>query len=96
MKVVFDTNIFVSALAFPGGQADKALLRVIEGRDQLLVSKPIIKELLDVLSTKFAQDREELASMETLETVPLSKMLGKASTRIVAFCPVLIFLTTDS
>jgi putative PIN family toxin of toxin-antitoxin system len=61
VRVVFDTNIFVSALAFPGGQADKALLRIIEGRDQLLVSRPIIQELLDVLSTKFAQDREELA-----------------------------------
>ena len=30
MKVVFDTNILVSALAFPGGHADIALRRIIE------------------------------------------------------------------
>ena len=30
MKVVFDTNILVSALVFPGGRADIALRRIIE------------------------------------------------------------------
>ncbi len=61
MKVVFDTNIFVSALLFPGGNGEQALLRVTEGKDRLLVSRPIIGELLEVLARKFARDREELA-----------------------------------
>lgn len=61
MRVVFDTNIFISALVFPGGRAEEALLRVIEGRDQLLLSKPLIHELLTVFARKFSRDQEELA-----------------------------------
>lgn len=61
MKVVFDTNILVSALVFPGGRAEAALLRIIEEHDQLLLSKPILGELLGVLARKFSRDAEELA-----------------------------------
>jgi putative PIN family toxin of toxin-antitoxin system len=61
VRVVFDTNILVSALVFPGGRAEAALLRVIEERDQLLLSKPILDELLGVLAAKFSRDAEELA-----------------------------------
>ncbi len=61
MKVVFDTNILISALAFPGGQGDAALRRIIDGTDQLVFSKAILDELLEVLGRKFARDREELA-----------------------------------
>ena len=61
MKVVFDTNILVSALVFPGGRAEAALLRIIEEHDPLLLSKPILNELLGVLARKFARDAEELA-----------------------------------
>ena len=61
MRVVFDTNILVSALAFPGGQGEVALRRIIEEIDQLILSRPILDELLDVLGRKFARDAEELA-----------------------------------
>jgi putative PIN family toxin of toxin-antitoxin system len=61
VKVVFDTNILVSALVFPGGRADIALRRIIEERDQLLLSKPILDVLLGILARKFARDAEELA-----------------------------------
>ena len=61
MKVVFDTNILVSALVFPGGRADIALRRIIEEKDRLLLSKPILDELLDILARKFSRDAEELA-----------------------------------
>ena len=61
MKVVFDTNILVSAVVFPGGRAEAALLRIIEEHDQLLLSKPILDELLGVLARKFSRDAEELA-----------------------------------
>ena len=40
MKVVFDTNILVSALAFPGGHADIALRRITEETDRLHLFKP--------------------------------------------------------
>lgn len=61
MRVVFDTNILVSALVFPGGRGEAALLRVIEEKDQLLLSKPVLDELLSVLARKFERNAEELA-----------------------------------
>ena len=61
MRVVFDTNILVSALVFPGGHGDAALRRIIAGTDQLMTSRAILDELLEVLSRKFARDAEELA-----------------------------------
>ena len=61
MKVVFDTNVLVSALVFPGGRADIALRRIIEKTDQLLLSRPILDELLGILARKFSRDTEELA-----------------------------------
>ena len=61
MKVVFDTNIFISALVIPGSQAEKAISKIIEGDDILLISKEIIHEVLSVLSSKFSRDRDELS-----------------------------------
>ena len=61
MRVVFDTNIFVSAFVLPGSRADAALMRVIDDIDQLVISKVIIDELLTVLARKFARDADELA-----------------------------------
>ncbi|OGW54364.1 MAG: putative toxin-antitoxin system toxin component, PIN family [Nitrospirae bacterium RBG_13_43_8] len=61
MRVVFDTNIFISALAVSGSQGEKAILKIIEGDDTLLFSKAIIDEVLSVLSAKFSRDREALS-----------------------------------
>jgi uncharacterized protein len=61
VRVVFDTNILVSALVFPGGRGEAALQRVVEERDELIVSKPILDELLGILGRKFSRDAEELA-----------------------------------
>jgi putative PIN family toxin of toxin-antitoxin system len=61
MRVVFDSNIFMSALAIPGSRAEKAILKIIEGDDILLISKEILDEVLSVLSAKFSRDREELS-----------------------------------
>jgi putative PIN family toxin of toxin-antitoxin system len=46
---------------FPGGQGEAALRRIIEETDQLVLSRPILNELLEVLGRKFARDPEELA-----------------------------------
>lgn len=54
MRVVFDSNVLVAALVFPGGTADQAIRRVVGGAHRLLVSKPIIEEVLRVLSRKFS------------------------------------------
>jgi len=60
LRVVFDTNIFVSAFVFPGSRADAAIRRILDGVDQLVISRPIIDELLTVLARKFARDADEL------------------------------------
>jgi putative PIN family toxin of toxin-antitoxin system len=64
--VLFDSNILISALVFPGKQAEKAMLRIIENHDQLLISKPIVDEVLEVLARKFARDPEELSRVAVL------------------------------
>ena len=61
MRVVFDTNIFISALVFSGSLAEKAILKAIEIEDSLSISKEIINEILSVLSSKFSRDREALS-----------------------------------
>ena len=61
MKAVFDTNIFVSALAIPGGQAERAIDLVIDARVNLCISKQIIHEVLGVLAQKFSKGPEELS-----------------------------------
>jgi uncharacterized protein len=66
MRVVFDTNIFISALVIPGSLAEKAVSRIIEGRDELVISTDIIKEVLSVLSSKFGRDREALSHVAVI------------------------------
>jgi uncharacterized protein len=61
LKAVFDTNIFVSALALPRGQAERAIESVIDARVNLCISKEIIHEVLGVLAQKFSKGPEELA-----------------------------------
>ena len=61
MRVVFDTNVLVAAIVFPGGRGEAALLRILEEQHELLLSKPILDELLGVLARKFARDAEALA-----------------------------------
>ena len=61
MRVVFDTNIYISAFVIPGSQAERAILKIIEGEDHLLISTDIIGEVLSVLSSKFGRDREALS-----------------------------------
>ena len=61
MKVVFDTNIFISAFVIPNSKAEQAIIKIIEGSDTLLLSKEIVGEILSVLSTKFHRDREAIS-----------------------------------
>jgi putative PIN family toxin of toxin-antitoxin system len=66
VRVLFDTNVLISSLLFPGGSGEVALFRIIEGRDSLIISKPLLHELLTVLAHKFSHDREELARVAVL------------------------------
>ena len=61
MRVVFDTNIFISALTLPGGSAEEAAMRIIGDKDALLISHDIIDETLTVLARTLSRDKEELS-----------------------------------
>lgn len=84
MKVVFDTNILVSALVFPGGRGEAALQRIVEERDRLVISQPIIDELLGILGRKFSRDREELAHVAVFLAELGSMVKPRQRLRIVA------------
>jgi putative PIN family toxin of toxin-antitoxin system len=66
VRVVFDTNIFISAFATAGVQAQKAIDRVTVSNDRLLISKAIVDEVLNVLRRKFEHDSEGVARTAVL------------------------------
>lgn len=63
MKVVADTNVLVSALIFPGGPPEAFYRLALEGRIELVTSRPLLAELGRVLTEKFGweADRAEEA-----------------------------------
>ena len=68
MRVVFDTNIYVSAFVLPGSSAHRAIQRILDGHDTLLISKPILDELLTTLARKFSRDSDALSRTALLLT----------------------------
>jgi uncharacterized protein len=61
MKVVFDSNVYVSTLAIPGGVAGQVLHATTKAAVELFISRPILEEVLGVMSRKFARSPEEVA-----------------------------------
>ena len=61
MRVVFDSNVLLAALLFPEGRAAAAVENILDGSDDLVLSPPILREILSVLARKFSRDREELS-----------------------------------
>jgi putative PIN family toxin of toxin-antitoxin system len=61
MRVVADSNIFISTLQF-GGKPAKFIRAAEEERLRLLASEPILLEIADVLSRKFNRSGDEIAA----------------------------------
>jgi putative PIN family toxin of toxin-antitoxin system len=59
LRVVADSNIFVSALVF-GGVAARLLQNAVDGKVQLFVSEAILEETLGVMRDKFGRSAEQL------------------------------------
>lgn len=59
MRVVLDTNVLVSALAFPGSKPDQILSRIRRGEIDLFISPFILSELDRVLQEKFRHTKNE-------------------------------------
>ena len=53
MRVVFDINTYISALAIPGGNAEDAYLEAVRGTFELYASVAILTETARVLQMKF-------------------------------------------
>jgi len=68
VRVIFDSNIYISALVIPGGQAERALFRILDGTDTLLISKTILDEVLATLARKFSRDPEALSQAAVILT----------------------------
>ena len=73
MRVVFDTKIYISALAIPGGNAEDAYLEAVHGTFELYTSVAILTETARVLQMKFdwAEDkaREAVQAISQVATV---------------------------
>jgi len=60
MKVVFDTNIFISAFIVPGSQGERAFLLARQRRFDLYTSVPILTETANKLREKFDQSEPDI------------------------------------
>ena len=56
MRVVFDTNILISAFVFPGGAPEYAYRAAIQGDIELVTSPVLLAKFARVLSEKFRWD----------------------------------------
>jgi putative PIN family toxin of toxin-antitoxin system len=62
LKVVFDTNVYISAFITKGGQAELAYLSAVEKSVELYTSIPILTELARKLREKFAWEDDKIAA----------------------------------
>ena len=84
MKVVFDTNIYISAFVIPGGNAEKAYIHSIDGDFELCTSVAILTELAGKLEKKFGWGKNGIVQLITsisnvatvLKTTPWLKTLS--------------------
>ena len=65
MKVVFDTNIYISAFVIPGGNAEKAYIHAIDADFELCTSVAILTELARKLDEKFGWEKQKIAQLIT-------------------------------
>ena len=72
MKVVFDTNVFVSAFMVHGSKGEDAFLLTHRRKVSLYTSVPILTETARVLRTKFQQPEQDITAA--------LKRIGRAAT----------------
>ncbi|MBI5204577.1 MAG: putative toxin-antitoxin system toxin component, PIN family [Nitrospirae bacterium] len=62
MKVVFDTNVYISAFISPGSKAEDAYLLAVDGQAELYTSVAILTETAKKLRGKFLWDDVRIAA----------------------------------
>jgi putative PIN family toxin of toxin-antitoxin system len=63
LKVVFDTNIYISAFVIPGGNAEKAYIHAIDGYFELCTSVAILTELATKFDVKFGWEYHRISEL---------------------------------
>ncbi|MBI5605407.1 MAG: putative toxin-antitoxin system toxin component, PIN family [Deltaproteobacteria bacterium] len=86
LKIVFDTNIYISAFAIPGGKAEEAYLQAIKRKFILCSSLAILAETAKKLKEKFDWSEGKITD--------LLKAISKTAT-IVKTKPHIKVLTDD-
>jgi putative PIN family toxin of toxin-antitoxin system len=81
MKVVFDTNVYVSAFLIPGSLTEDAFLRAQRRQATLFTSVPILTETARIFRTKFHQADEDIAA--ALRLIGRAATIVKPSVRIM-------------
>ena len=94
MRVVFDTNVFVSALVIPSSRSEEAYHRAIVREFQLVTSVAILTELAGTLRTKFGWEgvvvTRAIKSIsrvaEVVKTVPHLEVVRDATDNRILEC----------
>lgn len=82
MKVVFDTNVYVSAFLIPGSLAEDAFLRAQCRQATLYTSVPILTETARIFRSKFHQADDDVAAA--------LKLIGRAATIVTPSVRIMI------
>jgi putative PIN family toxin of toxin-antitoxin system len=81
IKVVFDTNVLISAFAVPGSRSEEAFLLAMRNRISLYTSAAILTETANKLRQKFGLPEEEIIAV--LKHVSRTAEIVKPATRLV-------------
>ena len=80
MRVVFDTNVFVSAFVIPGSQGERAFLLARSRRFDLHTSVAILTEIARVLRRKFGQEEDDVK--QALRQISRAAVISKPTSRL--------------
>jgi len=64
LRLIFDTNVYVSAFVVPGSKSDLAFRLTVRGAFELVVSADILAEVREKLDSKFGFSEEEIERVE--------------------------------
>ena len=83
LRVVLDTNVYISAFAYPQGRIFYLWRKALSDRYKLLVSPAIVNEIADVLRLKFAWDDDRIVARLKLLTKAADIVVPTTTLRVV-------------
>ena len=80
MRVVFDSNVFISAFVIPGSQGERAFLLALRKRFVLHTSIAILTETAGRLRQKFGQDEDDIK--QALRQIARAAVVSKPTSKL--------------